>query len=212
MGEDMVRLMATLGHDRFSLVGHDRGARVGYRLSLDHPDRVDRLALLDIVPTHAMWTAMDRTLAMKVYHWLFLAQPAPLPETLIGSRPQYFLDHSIASWTKTQDLSAFDPGALAHYRAFYGEPERIRATCEDYRAGATIDLAADQEDRDDGRRIESPTLVVWGSHGIPSESGPLDAWRDWCRDVQGHPVDSGHFLPEENPEATLAALVPFLTA
>jgi haloacetate dehalogenase len=212
MAEDVLALMETLGHVRFPLVGHDRGARVAYRLALDHPERVTRLALLDIVPTYAMWKGMDRTLAMKVYHWLFLAQPAPLPETLIGEHSRYFLDHSIASWTKDGDLSAFDPGALAHYRAFYAEPERIRATCADYRAGATIDLATDNEDRGAGRQIDAPTLVLWGSHGIPAEASPLDAWRPWCPEVQGRAVDCGHFLPEENPQATLDALVPFLTS
>jgi haloacetate dehalogenase len=212
MAQDMVGLMDALGHARFALVGHDRGARVGYRLVLDHPGRVTRLALLDIVPTYAMWTGMERTLAMKVYHWLFLAQPAPLPETLIGANHRYFLEHSIASWTKARDLSAFDPDAIAHYRAFYAEAERVHATCEDYRAGATVDFAIDQDDRAAGRRIEVPTLVLWGSHGIPSEASPLDAWRPWCPGVQGHAIDCGHFLPEENPESTLAALVPFLTA
>jgi haloacetate dehalogenase len=211
MAQDMVNLMETLGHARFAMMGHDRGARVSYRLALDDPDRISRLALLDIVSTYTMWTGMDRALAMKVYHWLFLAQPAPVPETLIGANHRYFLEHSIASWTKARDLTPFDPDALAHYRAFFSIPERLHATCEDYRAGATIDLAADEDDRRAGRQIDAPTLVLWGSHGIPSEASPLHAWRDWCRDVDGHAVDCGHFLPEENPEATLAALVPFLT-
>jgi haloacetate dehalogenase len=210
MADDVVRLMDGLGHDRFAIVGHDRGARVAYRLALDHPERPTRVALLDIVPTHAMWMGMDRALAMKVYHWLFLAQPAPLPETLIGHHHRYFLEHSISSWTKARDLSAFDPRALAHYRSFFAEAERLRATCEDYRAGATVDLADDEDDQRAGHQIEVPTLVLWGSHGIPSDASPLDAWQPWCRDLRGHPVDCGHFLPEEAPEATLASLLPFL--
>ncbi|MBT9289453.1 alpha/beta hydrolase [Hyphomicrobiaceae bacterium 22] len=227
MAEDIVRLMEKLGHVHFAYVGHDRGARVGYRLALDHPGRLSRLALLDIVPTAAMWSGMDARLAMKVYHWLFLAQPAPLPETLIGSRHAAYLDHTLASWTKARDLSAFDRGALAHYHAFFGVPERLHATCEDYRAGATIDRALDEETLAAGRTIGCPTLVLWGSSGIPAdggtasdvgtmedggtvEDGPLAAWRSFADDLRGAPIDSGHFLPEENPEATLAALVPFL--
>ena len=162
------------------------------------------------MPTAAMWMGMDRTLAMRVYHWLFLSQPEPLPETLIGSHHRYFLEHSIASWTKARDLSAFDPGALAHYRAFYAVPERLHATCEDYRAGATVDLADDHDDRTAGRRIDVPTLVLWGSHGIPADASPLDAWRSWCPDLRGHAIDCGHFLTEENPQATLDGLLPFL--
>lgn len=233
MAQDIVRLMEKLGHARFAYVGHDRGARVGYRLALDHPGRLSRLALLDIVPTAAMWSGMDAKLAMKVYHWLFLAQPAPFPETLILSQHRAYQDHCLASWTKARDLSAFDPGALAHYNAFFGVPERLHATCEDYRAGATIDRALDEETLAAGHKIGCPTLVLWGSSGIPAdggtapdgstahngnavrdggtvEDGPLAAWRPFADDLRGAPIDSGHFLPEENPEATLAALVPFL--
>lgn len=217
MAEDVVRLMESLGHVRFAFVGHDRGARVGYRLALDNPGRLSRLAVLDIVPTAAMWSGMDAKLAMKVYHWLLLAQPAPLPETLIGAAPLAYLEHTLASWTRTRDLSAFDPGALAHYRAFFQVPERLHATCEDYRAGATVDRALDDEAVAAGRRIEAPTLVLWGSSGIPADGGtvedtPLGVWRRWCRSVEGRAIESGHFLPEENPAATLEALLPFLSA
>ncbi|MEJ1157736.1 alpha/beta fold hydrolase [Prosthecomicrobium sp. N25] len=217
MAEDIVRLMADLGHDRFSLVGHDRGARVGYRLALDHPGRLDRLALLDIVPTAEMWSGMDARLALKVYHWLFLAQPAPMPEQLIGGAPIPYLEHTLASWTKAKNLSAFDPAALDHYRASYADPRRRHATCEDYRAGAGPDRTHDEADRAAGRLIGVPTLVLWGAAGIPAgdpdvETGsPLATWRRWCRQVEGQPIDAGHFLPEENPAATLAALLPFLS-
>jgi haloacetate dehalogenase len=219
MAEDIVRLMESLGHARFALVGHDRGARVGYRLALDHPGRLSRLAVLDIVPTYDMWAGMDAGLAMRVYHWLFLAQPSPLPETLIGAAGVHYLEHTLASWTRTKDLSAFDPGALAHYRAFYTVPERLHATCEDYRAGAGIDRRLDTAAKEAGRRIDVPTLVLWGSAGIPAgdesadvEAGPLRAWKGWCTSVSGNAIESGHFLPEENPDATLAALLPFLAA
>jgi haloacetate dehalogenase len=159
-----------------------------------------------------MWQAMDRNLAMKLWHWLFLAQPEPLPEMLIGRAPVEYLDWIMASWTRTKDLSAFDPRALAHYRAFFQDPGRIHATCEDYRAGRTTDRAADAADRAAGRTIAPPLLVLWGTAGIPSETaGPLAVWREWASRVRGHAVDCGHFLCEENPEATAAAMLDFFT-
>lgn len=211
MAKDLVSLMQSLGHERFAVVGHDRGARVGYRMALDSPQVVSCLSVLDIVPTHAMWHKFTVKLAMKTYHWLFLAQPTPLPEMLIEPNPAGYLDYTLASWTKAQDLSAFSPEALAEYRLHYATPEHIHATCNDYRAGATYDLRADEADRTAGRRIACPVLALWGTAGIPSETdGPLETWREWCDDVQGHGIDSGHFLPEENPSATLGALEPFL--
>lgn len=213
MAKVMVELMEKLGHVRFRLAGHDRGGRVAYRLALDHPGRVERLAVLDIVPTHAMWHGMDRKLAMKVWHWTFLAQPYPIPEALISKDPVGYLDRKMATWTKAKDLSAFDPRALAHYHAFFSDPLRIRATCEDYRAGQTSDLAADEADRAQGKKITCPVFALWGGAGIPSEtSGPLAIWREWATDVSGTAVDSGHFVPEENPEATAAALTAFFKA
>jgi haloacetate dehalogenase len=150
-------------------------------------------------------------LAMKTYHWLFLAQPHPLPEMLIEQNPVGYLDYTIASWTKTRDLSAFSEVALSEYRMHYATPEHIQATCDDYRAGATYDLAADEADRAAGRKIACPTLALWGNAGIPSETeGPLQAWREWCDRVEGHGIDSGHFVAEENPQATREALLPFL--
>ncbi len=184
MGGDVVRVMETLGHARFAAVSHDRGARVAYRMALDHPGRVTRLALLDIMPTVSMWDGMDAARAMQVYHWTFLAQPAPLPETLIGGAAIAYLETVLAKWTKRKSLDAFDPRALAHYRA---------------------DLAA-------GRTIGCPTLVLWGDAGVPAaSSGPLDVWRaTFAPRATGQAIDSGHFLPEENPQATLDALLPFL--
>lgn len=212
MAQDLLGLMRGLGHERFAVAGHDRGARVGYRMALDHPQAVTCLAVLDIVPTHAMWHGFTVKLAMKTYHWLFLAQPNPLPEMLIGPNAAGYLDYTIASWTKARNLSAFSAEALAEYRLHYAMPEHIHAACNDYRAGATCDLRADEADRAAGRRIACPTLAVWGTAGIPSETdGPLEAWRDWCGQLEGHGIDSGHFLAEENPAATLAALLPFLT-
>jgi haloacetate dehalogenase len=211
MGEDMVSLMRELGHERFAVVGHDRGGRVGYRLALDLPEIVRALTVLDIVPTWTMWNRFTVKLAMKTYHWLFLAQPHPLPEMLIERAPIAFLDYTLASWTKARDLFAFDAAALAEYRLHYATPEHIHATCNDYRAGQTYDLAADEADRAAGRKIVCPVQALWGTEGIPNETdGPLEAWRDWCARLEGQGIDSGHFLAEENPDATLAALLPFL--
>ena len=210
MANVMIEVMEKLGAVRFRLAGHDRGGRVAYRLALDHPGRVGRIATLDIVPTYDMWHGMDGKLAMKIWHWPFLAQPYPLPEMLIGKAPVEYLDWKMASWTKAKDLSAFDPRALAHYRAFFSDPSRIHATCEDYRAGQTSDLAADEADRAAGKKIGAPLLALWGAAGIPSETaGPLDIWREWAAKVEGKPIDSGHFLAEENPQATSDALIEF---
>jgi haloacetate dehalogenase len=212
MGDDVVALMHALGHRRFAVVGHDRGARVGYRLALDRPEAVERLAVLDIIPTLSMWEQMDGKRAMQVYHWTFLAQPAPLPERLIAGAPDYWQDEKLKSWSGTKSLAPFDPRALDAYHAFFHEPARIHACCEDYRAGATIDVERDRADRDAGRRIACPVLVLWGDKGIPAASStPLDVWHTtFAPQAVGGPVASGHFLPEENPKQTLAALMPFL--
>ena len=211
MAADFVALMRVLGHDRFAVVSHDRGARVGYRLALDHPDSVSRLAVLDIVSTLDAWTDTARATLVGRFHWSFLARPAPFPETMIGRDPTYFLDYLLAQWTASQDLSAFDPAALAHYRAAFARPEVIHASCEDYRAGATCDVTFDAADRTAGRKIVCPMLALWGvDRGQGAISGALKAWQAWCDDIQAAGVVSGHFLPEEQPAATLSHLVPFL--
>jgi len=211
MGQDMVQVMDALGHEEFAVVGHDRGARVAYRMALDYPERIKRLAVLDIVPTHAMWHNFTVDLAMATYHWLFLAQPAPLPEMLIERAPVEYQNFTIASWTKARDLSAFSEEALDSYRRFFSRPGNIHAACNDYRAGQTYDLHADEADFDAGRKIECPMLALWGDNGIPGKmESPLTVWKKWGRDVRGNAIDSGHFVAEENPEATLEALIPFL--
>jgi haloacetate dehalogenase len=211
MAQDAIAVMEQLGHIRFSLVGHDRGARVAYRLALDHPERLDRLALIDIIPTAARWQAFNAAEALKAYHWMFLAQPEPMPETLIGGAAPFYVDFTLASWTAAKDLSAFDPRALAHYRAALNEPSRIHAACEDYRAGATLDRATDEADQAAGKKIAVPVLVLWGGRGLGGgDASTLDVWRQWAHNVQGQPIAGGHFLPEENPEATLEALLAFL--
>jgi len=211
MAGAMIEAMEKLGHIRFRLAGHDRGGRVAYRLALDHPGRLDKLAVLDILPTWAMWHRMDARLANRAWHWMFLALPAPFPETLIGKDPRYFFDTRAAAGTKIKNLSAFDPRALAHYHAFFDDPVRIHATCEDYRAGRTSDLAHDEETRAAGGKISCPVLAIWGAAGgIPADTDdPLATWREWATDVRGFAIDSGHYLAEEAPEATAKALLEF---
>lgn len=211
MAEDMLALMRGLGHERFAVIGHDRGARVGYRMALDHPSTVTRLALIDIISTWDMWHGFSVALAMKAYHWLLLAQPHPLPEMLIEPAPIGFLDYTMARWTKAKDLSAFAPAALAEYRLHFATPEHIQATCNDYRAGQSIDLADDEADLAAGRKITCPLLVLWGDSGIPGDmSDPSASWRRWAEQVETGIVAGGHFLAEENPQATLDQLLPFL--
>ncbi|MFG1480355.1 alpha/beta hydrolase [Xanthobacter sp. V4C-4] len=211
MAAAMVEVMEHLGFAHFNLMGHDRGARVGYRLGLDNPGRLDRLVLLDIAPTYVMWHKMDRARALQVYHWAFLAQPHPLPEKLIAGHPAFYLDWTLASWTGAKDLGVFDARALAYYRAALSSPDRIHAMCSDYRAGATFDLAHDEVDLAAGRTLSCPTFLVWGESGIPSRGvSPLDAWRAFAPQITGTAVPGGHFVCEEAPRPTLDAVLPFL--
>ena len=206
--------MRALGHDRFTVMGHDRGGRVAYRMALDHPQVVERLILVDILATVDNWDRMRANSALKSYHWLFLAQPSPLPETLISANPTYYLEHTLASWTKDKTLNALAPDALAHYRASINNADRIHALCEDYRAGATYDREADILSRDQGQKIEAPTHILWSSHYLNSTKGafdPVSVWREWADNVTGTEIDSGHFLAEENPDATLATIETFLS-
>jgi haloacetate dehalogenase len=203
MARDAVELMGALGFERFSVAGHDRGARVGYRLALDHPERVERLAVLDVIPTGETWSRADRRFMLGWWHWAFLAQPAPLPETLIGADPDaYYVG---------DDRALFHPDALADYLRCARDPATIHAMCEDYRAGATYDFDLDEADRVEGRRIACPVLVLWGERNDLEElfGDPLAIWRDWADDVRGRPLDCGHYLAEEAPEETYAELRRF---
>lgn len=211
MARDLIAVMNRLGHSRFAVVGHDRGARVAYRMALDTPQAVERLAVLDILPTAVYWDRLGHAFGLAIYHWMFLAQPAPLPERLIGGSGEFFCDYTLSSWTKNRDLSAFDPGALVHYRALFHDPARIAAMCADYRAGAGPDVDADNTDRAVGKRIAPSLLALWGTAGLAASGGtPLEVWSEWAADARGAGIDSGHFIPEENPDATVAALLPFL--
>ncbi len=212
MGADAVAVMAELGHRRFRLAGHDRGGRVAYRLAFDRPEVLEKVAVIDIIPTASMFKDMSKAKsAIAKYHWLFLAQPEPFPETLIGASNRFFLEHTLASWTAKKDLSAFDPRALERYRHAFADPARVQASCEDYRAGAAADRLQDEDDHKAGRRITVPMLAIWGDAGIPASGiSPLDVWREFARDIQGEQIKSGHFVPEENPDACAEALLKFL--
>ena len=205
-------MMEQIGHVHFALAGHDRGGRVSYRLALDHPGRLSKLAVLDILPTYDYWERMNRLYALKIYHWAFLAQPYPFPETLILGAPDFFLKDKMASQTKSGTLEAIDPRALEHYLAPFRDPWRVHAMCEDYRAGAYADYEIDKADFEAGKKITIPMLALWGDAGIASAAAtPLDTWKKWATKVSGAPVDSGHFLTEENPEATGRLLREFFT-
>jgi haloacetate dehalogenase len=213
MAEDCLAVMRALGHPRFIVAGHDRGARVAYRLALDHPQAVEALIPIDILPTAEVWRRVTADWAVGSYHWAFLAQPKPLPETLISANPVYYLEHTLKSWAKPRDLSPFSAEALAHYRALLKEPQRVHAVCEDYRAGATVDRRLDEADLASGRKIACPTFLIWASDYIGKRNpDPLDIWRRWCTNLNGAEVVSGHFIAEENPNDMLAALLPFLAS
>ncbi len=212
MAQAMIEVMDKLGHAQFMLAGHDRGGRVTYRLALDHPGRLSKVATLDIQPTYDYWAKMDRAFGLRAYHWLMLAQPHPVPENLIQSNPDDYFGRTFQSWAKKDAPNPFDPRAVAHYLTALRDPLRIHAACEDYRAGAYADLDHDKADLDAGKKITAPLLALWGGAGFAAAAGsPLDGWRKWATNVSGAAIDAGHFLPEENPDATAAALLKFFS-
>jgi haloacetate dehalogenase len=211
MAHDMVEVMAALGHREFMLAGHDRGGRVAYRLALDQPAAVTRLALLDIVSTKAVYEEGGMALATAYFHWYFLIQPRPLPETLIGRDPALWLNMTFKKLAT--DPAVFGDAVIAEYRRTFGTAEGIHATCEDYRAGATVDLANDRADVAAGRKILCPTLILWGARSVVGKIfSPLETWRDFVPSPSGHAIDCGHFIPEEKPDETLRALRGFFGA
>jgi haloacetate dehalogenase len=207
MAAELVELMAQLGFERFSVIGHDRGGRVAYRMALDRPDRVERLAVLNIVPTADQFERMAGEAAIDYYPWFFLAQPPPFAERLVGASAEYFLRHTLNSFAGTPDAISRE-AAERYLRAF--TPEVISAICADYRAAYHIDRPMDLEDRRAGRRIGCPVLVHWGADEGSVSDGPLRVWRDWADAVEGGPLPSGHFIPEEAPEQLLGSLQGFL--
>jgi haloacetate dehalogenase len=204
--EDMVEVMAALGFERFMLAGHDRGGRVAHRLALDHPERLERVAVLDIVPTRTVFGATNQAIATGYYHWFFLIQPYDLPERLIGADPVYYLRKKLGTWAA---LDNFAPEALAEYERCFSDPAVIHASCEDYRAAASLDLAHDEADLD--HRIQCPLLVLWGGRGLMERHfDVLATWRDKAAGpVTGRALDCGHFLAEERPEETASQLLAF---
>lgn len=215
MARDMVAVMERLGFPRFSLAGHDRGGRVAYRLALDHPDRVERLAVLDILPTGTVWERADAGLMLGYWPWSLLAQPEPLPERLLRAVPEAVIDDAFTAWGSP--ATVFGPEVRAAYVEALRDPGRVHAICEEYRAAATLDRAHDDADRKSGRRIASSLLVLWSKSGALNSwyaeaGGPLALWQEWGDDVQGRAVNAGHFFPEEVPDQTADLLEQFFLA
>ena len=202
--QDMIDVMHKLGHDKFVVVGHDRGGRVAHRMALDHPKNITKIMVLDIAPTATMYAATDRAFAQAYYHWFFLIQPYDLPEHMIGADPEYFVKRGFGG-------PAFDAETVSEYVRVAKLPGTVHAWCEDYRAAASIDLQHDAESDEAGHKIEAPFMVLWGARGlIGTRFKPIENWREKARNVAGHAIESGHFIPEEMPEETLAALLAFL--
>jgi haloacetate dehalogenase len=215
MAQDLVIVMERLGFSRFSVAGHDRGGRVAYRLALDHPDRLERLAVLDIVPTDIVWDRADASFVLAYWPWSLLAQPEPLPERILSAAPEAIVDAALGGWGTPSTV--FPSAVRRAYVDALRDPDHAHAICEEYRAAATIDREHDKADRASGSRIACPLLAVWSAEGplarwYAEQGGPIALWRALARDVQGHAIHAGHFFPEEAPEETAAALSRFLGA
>ena len=207
MGEDMFALMSALGHDRFHLVGHDRGARVAYRMALDASERVASLTVMDILPTDALIAAWDYPVSKAYFHWSFLAQPAPFPERMIGADPDQFFEACLLGWGGAR-LEDFPE--IAAYRAAWRDPQVIAGMCHDYRAGVGIDLAHDAEDA--GRILDMPALVLWGADGVMARHFDVDAvWRERLIDMRAQAVPGGHFFVDQAPGQVAELLALFLS-
>jgi len=214
MAKDAVAVMEKLGFRAFSVAGHDRGARVAYRLALDSPDRVRRVAVLDIVPTADAWDRADSRFALSFWPWSVLAQASPFPEQLLTHAPEAIVDHALSAWGTS--AATFPPEVRRAYVSSIRAPDRAHAICEEYRAASTLDLAHDRADLDAGNRIRCPLLALWSADSpvdtwYEAEGGPLSLWRRWATDVRGRRMQGGHFFPEARPDETGEALVQFLT-
>lgn len=211
MAQDQVALMRALGFERFDVIGHDRGGRVAARMALDHPQAVRKLVTLDIAPTLAMYEQTSFDFARAYFHWFFLIQPAPFPETLIRADPEQYLRRTMG--TRSAGMTPFAPEAFAEYLRCLSEPGAAHSLCEDYRASATIDLEHDRADRDAGHKIACEFLALWGADGVVARCfDPLAEWRRVAQNVQGRALPCGHYIPEEAPDALLATVLPFLEA
>jgi haloacetate dehalogenase len=212
IGIDLVQMMSLLGIEEFAVAGHDRGGRVAYRMALDFPERITALAVFDVVPTGEVWRRADADLMLAYWHWSFLAQPAPLPEKLIGANPSAFFDLHVRSLGLGQVSERYPPDVIETYRALLDDPTVVTAICEDYRAGAGIDRAHDDADRSAGIRIACPVLVLWSARGALPKlyRDVMSVWDPWASDVRGHQIEASHFLVEDEPEQVLQALTPRL--
>ena len=208
MAQDMVEVMAELGYDNFYVAGHDRGARVTHRMALDYPDKVQKACVMDIAPTYHMFKTTDQHFATGYYHWFFLIQSNGLPEHMIGADPEYYLKEKMQHWSASG--AKFAESAMAEYIRCFSQPETIHASCEDYRAAASIDLEHDEEDMD--KKIQCPLLALWGANGFVNRTyDVLNVWKERAEHVEGKALDCGHFLPEEAPEAVAKEFLQFFT-
>lgn len=206
MAQDMIEVMASLGYSKFFVAGHDRGARVTHRMALDYPEKIQKACVMDVVPTHYMFKMTDKLFATGYYHWFFLIQPDGLPEHMINADPDYYLTEKLKRWSAPG--AVFSDEAVADYVRCFSKPESVHASCEDYRAAASIDLVHDEEDMD--KKIECPLMVLWGAEGFVNRTyDVLDVWQERAEQVQGRSLDCGHFLPEEAPAATCDELLRF---
>jgi haloacetate dehalogenase len=211
MAADQLALMRALGYARFDVLAHDRGARVAHRLAADHGQAVRRLVVLDVAPTLEMYERTTEAFARAYWHWFFLIQPAPLPERLIEADPAAYVREAMGR--RSAGLAPFDPRALAEYQRCLALPGAAHGLCEDYRASAGIDLVHDRSDREAGRLLDMPVLVLWAEQGVIQRCfDPLAAWRRVAGDVRGEALDCGHYIAEEAPDALLARVVPFLAS
>ncbi|KAB1925338.1 alpha/beta hydrolase [Micromonospora noduli] len=210
IARDQVAVMRSLGHERFGLVGHDRGARCAYRLALDEPDVVTRLAVMDVVPIGDVYDRADRTFSLSYWVWSFLAAPAPVPEQFIDAAPAVLVDFMLDTWPEVQD--AFPAEVRTAYVKQFSDPATVHAICEEFRAAATLDYQQDEADRGN-RKITCPVLFLWSQRGQVAKlyDDPLAIWREWADDVRGEPVGVGHFIPEEAPDETTRQLLAFLS-
>ncbi|RAN99893.1 alpha/beta fold hydrolase [Micromonospora noduli] len=210
IARDQVAVMRSLGHERFGLVGHDRGARCAYRLALDEPDVVTRLAVMDVVPIGDVYDRANRTFSLSYWVWSFLAAPAPVPEQFIDAAPAVLVDFMLDTWPEVQD--AFPAEVRTAYVKQFSDPATVHAICEEFRAAATLDYQQDEADRGN-RKITCPVLFLWSQRGQVAKlyDDPLAIWREWADDVRGEPVGAGHFIPEEAPDETTRQLLAFLS-
>lgn len=210
MGADQFELMQMLGHDKFAIAGHDRGARVAHRMARDYADHISAVSFLDIVPTEYMYEHAEREFATGYYHWFFLIQAAPHPEKMIGHDPDYYLRAKLLAWSKGNE-AAFEEEAVKDYIRCFSNPASISATCEDYRAAASIDLEHDSADKN--TKMAMPVQALWGQKGLVGKLyDVIDVWRDYAKHVEGQSLNCGHFIPEEQPEQAAEALALFFKA